>query len=225
MIDDILHEEIIRYVRFLRDKSVSGAVSDGLLASWYCFSEVRQNWLGFSRTGNAGSGLGMDFAKALHANLNTVFSSFGTENVTRSSHLEKLCLIRSGVGRDNISDFTTNLIKAFLLEYTQEFACKFLKASQRRSFAVARAVFNYETESWETRSYELPFFQNDFVILTPKDLLTRDVTWINRPDMIHSFEEVSDALPDGALRAQVNHYFHAAVIEKAERQGHLGGKS
>jgi hypothetical protein len=64
-----LHTEIIRYLTFLRDKSVEGGISDGLLKAWYCFPEVRQNQLGFCLSGNRGRGLGMDFARALNDNL------------------------------------------------------------------------------------------------------------------------------------------------------------
>lgn len=114
-----LHNEIIRYLSFLRDQSVKGNVSDGLLEAWYCFREVSQNRLGFCLSGSGGHGLGMDFARALNENLHQLFSDFGQEKVTKGSHLEKLVLIRDRVGRDNISDFTTNLIKEYLLEYTQ----------------------------------------------------------------------------------------------------------
>lgn len=48
----------------------------------------------------------------------------GEETVTDASHLAKLALVIDGVGRDTISDFTTNLIKHFLCTYTQEFANK-----------------------------------------------------------------------------------------------------
>jgi hypothetical protein len=125
-----LHEQMIAYVRFLRDKSVQEEISNGLLKSWFMFSEVKQNWLGYAKRGNRGSGLGRQFAEALRLNLNTVFNGFGGENVTRSSHIEKLCLFRSGVGRDNISDFTTNLIKHFLLEYTENFTKRYLRPDQ-----------------------------------------------------------------------------------------------
>src|SRR6266481_5509721 len=129
-----LHDEIIRYLRFLRDKSMKGNVSDGLLEAWYCFREVSQTKLGFCLTGSRGRGLGMDFARALNDNLQRLFSDFGDEKVTKGSHLEKLVLIRDHVGRDNISDFTTNLIKGYLLEYTQLFSKKHidpLKAQAR----------------------------------------------------------------------------------------------
>src|SRR5713226_9301934 len=114
-----LHRGMIQYLRFLRDKAASEPLEESLIQYWFTFHEVKQNWLGFSKNGNTGSGLGHDFAQALYSNLNTVFKSFGTETVTRSSHLEKLTLIRAGVGKDNISDFTTNLIKRYLLDYTQ----------------------------------------------------------------------------------------------------------
>lgn len=44
-----LHDDIIRYLRFLRDKSLGQALHPGLIGAWYRFGEVRQNWLGFSR--------------------------------------------------------------------------------------------------------------------------------------------------------------------------------
>jgi hypothetical protein len=103
-----LHDQIIEYLRFLKDKSLTTPMTPGLIDSWYRFPEVKQIWLGFSAEGNRGSGLGKHFAIALHENLQKVFSDFGTESVTRGSHLEKLCLIKDHVGRDNISDFTTN---------------------------------------------------------------------------------------------------------------------
>ena len=121
-----LHAEIIRYMRFLKEVTLTRSLSTDLIDMWFAFPEVRQNWFGFSRTGNHGHGLGRDFARALHRNFNSVFRDFGNESVTRTSHLEKLCLVRDGVGRDTISDFTANLIKQFLAEYTQEFALQFL---------------------------------------------------------------------------------------------------
>ena len=63
-----LHDEIIRYLRFLRDHSTPGSPNPGLLRAWYQFGEVRQTWLGFSERGNRGSGLGPDFARSLPAN-------------------------------------------------------------------------------------------------------------------------------------------------------------
>ncbi len=213
-----LHDEIIAYLSFLRDQSAAGTVGDGLLRAWYTFKEVHQNWFGFSRAGNRGSGLGLDFARALHRNLETVFSSFGNEQITRSSHLEKLSLIGSGVGRDHISDFTTNLIKAFLLDYTQSFAMKYIDSSLRRTFGVEKVVFNYGTQSWESRRFDLPAFKGEFVILTPRELLTRDETWINRPDLISRFDEIAAALPNQSLRALVSNHIRRQLTKRSKQK-------
>jgi hypothetical protein len=206
-----LHEEIIRYLRFLRDRSTPGRPDPGLLRAWYQFGEVKQTWLGFSEQGNRGSGLGPDFGRALHENLATIFTNFGEEKVTRGSHLEKVCLVAEGVGRDNISDFTTNLIKGYLLEYTQAFAREHLRPEQRRLFTVDRVRFNYDTETWEHGQYELPHHAGDFVLLTPKDMLTRDEMWISRDELRDDFERIARSVSDPELRALLNNYFYSQL--------------
>lgn len=201
-----LHEQIIQYLVFLRDKS-SLTLDPALIRNLYSFKEVKQNWLGFTFLGNDGRGLGKDFAKSLHGALNSILTNFGTESITKGSHLEKLALIKEGVGRDSISDFTTNLIKAYLLEYTQTFAREHLDPSMCADFSVTRAEFNFDTEAWATKSYYLPRFDGDYVLLTPTDILTRDDTWISRDDMLKTYDHLPAAIEDDQLRAQVNNYF------------------
>lgn len=205
-----LHEGILEYLRFLKDKS-GNHLDPALIKNWYRFKEVKQNWLGFTLFGNKGHALGEKFAVALHQSFGDILADFGSERVSSDSHLEKLSLLGRGVGRDSISDFTTNLIKGYLLEYTQTFARKHLSNAQCRTFSVARSVFNYKTESWETRNYYLPAVNGDFVLLTPVDMLTRDETWISSTDMIRNFDLLPEALPDAQLRAQVNNYFRISL--------------
>ena len=201
-----LHEEIVDYMRFLKDVSLVGAIRPELLRSWFTFPEVSQNWLGFSEKGNRGHGLGLDFARALYENLRTVFGDFGTETVTRGSHIEKLCLIKDGVGRDNLSDFTTNLIKGHLATYTEAFAREHIAPALRREFALPKVTFNYTTRTWASRRFDLPAFASDYVLLTPRDMLTKDDAWINRPELLDRFVGIAASLPDAVLRAQVDQY-------------------
>lgn len=206
-----LHDDMIKYLEFLREKSSTNKISEGALNAWYVFHEVVQNWFGFSVVGNSGRGLGMDFAKSLNENLYLIFKDFGNESVTKGSHLEKLCLIKDGVGRDNISDFTTNLIKNFLLGYTQTFAINHIDISLRNKSRVPRTCFNYKTETWEEAEFDLPVFEKDFVILTPRELLTKDDTWINKKDLLENFEQIPDSISDGQLRFQVSNYFQSLL--------------
>lgn len=213
-----LHSKIIEYMLFLKQKA-QNEQDEGMLKAWYVFKEVEQNWLGFSVTGNKGHGLGMEFARSLNENLRLIFREFGREQITRSSHLEKLCLIKSGVGRDCISDFTTNLIKEHLLEYTQEFAQEHIDESLTDEFRIPRTRFNYQTETWEERTYLLPVFNSDFVLLTPKDLLTKDDTWINRNDLLDEFDRIPIAIPNAQLRAQINNYFYSRLVVEEKDKG------
>jgi len=208
-----LHEDIVNYLKFLRDEA-DPDLDPGLVRAWYRFKEVKQNWLGYTQFGNGGHALGHDFATALNQSLGSILSNFGDEDVTRGSHLEKLTLIRPGVGKDSISDFTTNLIKDHLLTYTQTFAREHIQKSECATFRVPHAAFNYRTKTWETRPYYLPKLGNDFVVMTPLDLLTRDDTWINHADMVRSFELLPDGISNTELRAEVNQYFLSFLGDK-----------
>lgn len=213
-----LHDEIIAYLRFLRDKASVSTLNPGLIEAWFHFPEVKQTWLGFSKGGNRGHGLGADFAASLHRNLHHVFHDFGAERVTRGSHLEKLCLIKDGVGRDNISDFTTNLIRGFLAEYSQRFAQRFIAPKQRRRVALTKVRFNYRTESWETARYTLPWHDGDYVLLTPTDILTKDDTWINKTDLVDDFDNLPDAVSNADLRARIDNYFRAQLPRDPKKE-------
>ncbi len=213
-----LHAEIIRYVRFLREMSAEGEISSGLLKTWYRFPEVKQTWLGYSKIGNGGSGLGQSFSTALNNNLHTIFKNFGEEQITKSSHLEKLGLIKDGVGKDNISDFTTNLIKGFLCEYTQRFAKEYIAKNRLKRTPVTHTKFNYETRSWQTAFFELPYIDGDFVLLTPKDILTKDEAWINKHDLIGDFTDITNSLSNQELRSQINEYLSRQIPDNAKKK-------
>lgn len=201
-----LHGEIIKYLKFLKYKSVQGNIDAGLISAWYRFKEVRQTWLGFSVVENKGHGLGEKFAVALNENFGRIFKNYGQEQITLGTHLEKLCLVREGVGKDNISDFTTNLIKNYLATYTQLFAKKYIKESKCDTFLVEKTILNYQTESWESIEFYLPKYKNEYVLLNPKDILTKDDVWINKSDLYDDFSRIRYSLKNEELRSQLNNY-------------------
>lgn len=210
-----IHRKIIDYLLFLQAQAEKYPQPTlGMISSWYRFPEVKQTWLGFSLEGNSGRGLGKGFALQLHSGLQTVFKDFGKETITKSSHLEKLCLISEFVGRDKISDFTTNFAKEYLLNYTSNFAIKYLKLSQCREFNVPKVKFNYDTMTWSSSKFLLPCFNEDYVILTPRDLLTRDQTFINRLDMVDSLQSLAPSIEDKAIRFALNHYLLEILPKK-----------
>lgn len=214
-----IHEEMIDYLLFLKRESEKnfGELPSGMRKAWYSFPEVKQTWLGFSLSGNAGCGMGIDFASGLHEGLNSLFNNFGNETITKGKHMEKLCLISPHVGRDKISDFTTNFAKKYLLDYTQNFAKKYLPQNKCKLFSVSKAYFSWDTKVWVTAKYLLPCYNNDYVLLTPKDMLTRDDTFINRRDMLHNLEEIAPSIPDDALRFELESYFTNVLSKGREK--------
>src|SRR5690554_4631805 len=141
-----LHNEILDYLTFLKSKSAEGINDISQIKSWYIFSEVKQNWFGYSKVGNSGSGLGEKFGRAMSSSMHIVFDDLRKEKVTQSSHLEKAGLFEIGVGKDNISDFTTNLTKDFLLSYTETFAKENIDPKQLRIVKVDKVYFDYDVE-------------------------------------------------------------------------------
>jgi len=180
-----LHDSIINYLKFLRDLSLKRRgenLTMGEFNHYYKFSEVKQAWLGYSVSGNMGRGLNKDFGYSLYKNLHKIFSKFGDEDITEDSHLEKLCLIEEGIGVDKISDFTLNLTKKFLLEYTQEFAKEHIDKKFLSEFAIRKVEFDLRKGIWNDGRFVLPTLQRagkkDFVLLVPRKILTKEDTWI-----------------------------------------------
>lgn len=215
----ILHSNIIKYFHFLSKKSNEG-IKQKDLEAWFRFKEVPNNWLGYSLSGNKGSALGEKFANFLYSQIGFITQD---NNITKSKHIEKALLLYDGSGKDNISDLTVNLIKYYLLDYTENFALKYINKEKRCVFPVDKAYFNYETESFVTKEYLLPFIYNDknekeYVLLTPYDILRKDEPTISRVNFIKNQNKVREAISNDALKATVNNYINIAVNRYEKKQ-------
>ncbi len=209
-----LHDEILDYLVFLKEKSAEGITSISQIKAWYYFPEVKQNWLGYSMFGNGGSGLAKEFGEALSSNMHIVFSDLRKERITTSSHLEKAGLFSIGVGRDNIIDFTCNLIKSYLLNYSQSFAINHLSDNQRKKVTANKVYFDFYLERWMPKEFILPYYDNDYVLLTPKDILTKDDNWINNHDLVGNFSSICNSIPNDQLRLEIQNYLNKRIPKK-----------
>ena len=201
-----LNNEINKYLLFVKDKAIQNQLSEGLLKSWFTFSEVNNNWLGYCKFGNKGSGLGPKFAKSLYMNLNSKLNNFGNSSILAVEHIEKLCLIDDKIGSDNISDFVMNIIKHYFLEKTEQFALKYLNKKYCGKFNVDKAYFDYKLERWMPKTYYLPSYNNEYIILMPIDILTKDTSWLNTKDMVDRFSLIVDKIPNEQLKFEINNY-------------------
>ncbi len=71
---------------------------------------------------------------------------------------------------------------------------------------------------WKPATFDLPFWEDDYVLLTPKDILTKDDIWINKHDLLDDFHTIPDSIPNDQLRAQVDRYFRAVLPRRPKEE-------
>ena len=210
-----LHKRIIEYLRYLRDISGDPVYNTkGALKSLFAFPEVPNTFIGFCVKGSSGHGLGLRFATALESNLSGILGDFGKEKISNDSHIEKLCIVCQGVGVDCISDFAINLIKDYLLTYTQTFAEQYLQPEQRTPFPIQHAYFDFSKKVWRSKRYVLPHWEGKYIILIPKDILTKDDTWINKEDLVRDIRNIPDTIGNEELKARLIQTLDEILDEK-----------
>lgn len=215
-----LHKQIIKYVLFLKHSSDA----DNYLEANYKFPEVKQTWLGYSRNGNNGRGLGSKFARELNKNLAEIFSNIQDTKITKSPHLEKLCLVADRVGADTISDFTLNLIKEYLIKYTQEFCKKNVDSKFLTEFGIKKFEFDFNKGIWVDGTANLPFVydkkgKKEYVLLTPKDILVKEEDWISKSDFLRNDSLILNKIDNKELRDKINQYFRSLIPSKINKKG------
>lgn len=213
-----LHDKIVGHLIELKELALAGENTNERL---FTFPEIKQNWLGVSKWGNNGRGLGPKFARSVIKAFRGFYRNFGEENILESAHIEKLTLVGSGIGRDFISDFTANLALEYLLEYTETFAKKHLKPAQRARFSV-RCRYDSRLKIWQPRTFELPYFykegtKGDFIVLTPVDILSKDEAFISHSSFLGQFRSITDSLDNTSLRNSINEFFSSKLPANPKR--------
>ena len=126
----------------------------------------------------------------------------------------------AGVGKRQHQRLHHEPDQGFLCEYTETFAREHLARGAlpgvRRP---ARAVQLRHRAPGRPSDYYLPRLRDDFVLLTPIDMLTRDETWINYGDMISKFRQLPDAVPNDRAAGEINQYFERVLGAEPDRQG------
>lgn len=211
-----LHNSIVEYLKFLKAVAPQARDNKAMRKAWFHFKEVEQNWLGFSKSSNMGAGLGEKFAQSLSGGLGKVLDNIDNHSIVIGVHLEKLCLLGEGIGRDRISDFTVNLIKGYLAEYTEKFAKQNINNKFLKDVSVDSAFFSYKRQRWMPKTYRLPYHKesSSYVLLTPADILTKDDTWISNASFHSELPNLPNAIENEELRLAVNNYIASIMPDE-----------
>lgn len=143
------------------------------------FPEVAEIGLGYTKAGKRGSGVG---TLLTGLTLDTLANAPALlERGVR--HIEEMQLLSAGIGPDRVSDITANLLKGFLIEYTQR-QCAIWNLPLVAGVPVEH-VYDPETLQWVDGHYDLPINPLDgrAILLVPRRIV-RTLPWINYDDFL-----------------------------------------
>src|SRR6266446_2877177 len=154
------HTTILAFFQQIVDSIRSGKTNEAQQLLMY-LREPNETHLGLSRKKSKGAGIGPVQARQIYAALRDS-SAVRTGFLTS---LEECELMIEGIGRDKMSDLTTNIIRAHLVNYTQE-QCDLHNIPMKE--VALPPIFNATTMSWESRYESLPTWKDRQILLVPK---------------------------------------------------------
>jgi hypothetical protein len=177
-------EELRRLHQIIIDHFNAGvrAVSLGrldLADEIFNFPEVAAIGLGYTKSGKRGSGLGGYLRDLI---IETLKASAGLRE-RGVLHVEEMQLLASGIGPDRISDISANILKGYLIEYTQRQA-EIWGIPLQKGVPVPH-IYEEATQSWVDSYVDLPVNPEDDapVLFVPRRIV-RALPWINYDDFL-----------------------------------------
>jgi hypothetical protein len=145
------------------------------------FPEVSAIGLGYTQGGKRGSGVGSYLAGLI---IDTLEASPALQQ-RGVRHVEEMQLLSAGIGPDRVSDITANVLKRFLIEYTQR-QCRIWNVGMAKHVPVSH-IFNHLSNEWEDAFEDLPISPiNGAPILFVPRRIVRVLPWINYDDFVRS---------------------------------------
>ena len=59
----------------------------------------------------------------------------------------------------------------------------------------------------------------EYVLLVPKDILTKDVSWISKNDFLNSDTSIFNAMENKELRFKINKFFESSLDNRVNNKG------
>jgi alkylhydroperoxidase/carboxymuconolactone decarboxylase family protein YurZ len=165
-LDNWSHEAALTLGNFFQEvvTRIKNSEDDLALELLMYLHEPNETRLGYSRGRPQGAGVGSEQAEEL-------FDALKQSSAVRTgfiSSLEEAELMVEGIGRDKISDLTTNVIRAHLIEYTKS-QCELYDIPTQE--VALPPCFDVESMSWEEKFANLPVYKSKPILLVPKAIV------------------------------------------------------
>jgi hypothetical protein len=145
------------------------------------FPEVSAIGLGYTQGSKRGSGVGTHLSGLI------VETVVGSPSLQKRGirHVEEMQLVSAGIGPDRVSDITANILKSFLIEYTQR-QCGIWGVPVKKGVPIHH-IYNFSSQDWMDSYEDLPVSPIDgaAILLVPRRIV-RALPWINYDDFIRT---------------------------------------
>ncbi|MCU1249653.1 MAG: hypothetical protein JWQ49_2682 [Edaphobacter sp.] len=173
----LLHASIVEHFA----DGVSAIAKDDELDAKYIldFPEVAEIGFGYGASDKRGSGLGKTLTNLLIGSLK--LSPAIMERGIR--HVEEMQLISPGIGPDRVGDIASNILKEYLIQYTQR-QCE-VHNLPIRSLVPVNHVYDPTERCWRDGYYDLPVNSEDgrAILFVPRRIV-RQLPWINYDNFV-----------------------------------------
>jgi len=143
------------------------------------FPEVAAIGFGYTQVGKRGSGVGAHMAKLI---IETLQGSPGLQE-RGVRHVEEMQLLSAGIGPDRVSDIAANILKRFLIDYTQR-QCGIWSLPVKQDVPIDH-IYEPHSRGWSDSFESLPVSPVDGtpILLVPRRFV-RVLPWINYDDFL-----------------------------------------
>ncbi|MCY7907949.1 hypothetical protein [Bacillus inaquosorum] len=159
------HRTIQSFFHYVLDLYRAGRKQEAK-ALFVNLSEPNETCLGVSTSNPRGRGVGTDEAAE-------IFNNLASSEVIEQgllSHLEDMIIFIENVGKDKISDLTTNVIRKHLIEYTQS-QCKLHGIELTKSVPTG-FFWDASLRKWDNIYSEMLIIEGRKILLVPKSIVT-----------------------------------------------------
>lgn len=121
-------------------------------------------------------------------------------NVTITNEAHNVLLLVEGIGQDIMSDIISNVCLNIFAQFTVDICNKY---NIQTTKSVKIEYFNLKNKNWESKSFNLPYYNNQIIVLVPKLIISGKREYSERYSYFISKNYISKGLLNGSIKSQM----------------------